>query len=370
MEILAVSVHQPFGDTSKPSKCYIFDLPNNKILYQGHVLPFNVEFVGVQQLDPKAAANHTDKLLAMDYDGDGKTDLCHINENGVNVYTFDAVGSSISARKVMTYTGLNKGGLENRDILVGEYNGDGMMDLLVSPASTSGGGYSWTMYNSMGNGLFSKSSFSGTFKSSQDNTGFIVQDINGDGKTDLVKYDTSGFFTYLAKDNNVGSSVSYDSYPTSKSVLVPTDINGHNNFSQMVCLKDGKVTKYSFTRNDTKESMMTGFVNSLGVVEKNEYHFINETENIFNVYTKGYDAQFPYVNIQEPLAVINATETYMNGNLVDNNYYTYRNAVFHRQGLGFRGFDQITHIDKRGYSTVQTFKPYNFSLPESEISPE
>jgi len=370
MEILAVSVHQPFGDTSKPSKCYIFDLPNNKILYQGHVLPFNVEFVGVQQLDPKAAANHTDKLLAMDYDGDGKTDLCHINENGVNVYTFDAVGSSISARKVMTYTGLNKGGLENRDILVGEYNGDGMMDLLVSPASTSGGGYSWTMYNSMGNGLFSKSSFSGTFKSSQDNTGFIVQDINGDGKTDLVKYDTSGFFTYLAKDNNVGSSVSYDSYPTSKSVLVPTDINGHNNFSQMVCLKDGKVTKYSFTRNDTKESMMTGLVNSLGVVEKNEYHFINETENIFNVYTKGYDAQFPYVNIQEPLAVINATETYMNGNLVDNNYYTYRNAVFHRQGLGFRGFDQITHIDKRGYSTVQTFKPYNFSLPESEISPE
>ena len=73
----------------------------------------------------------------MDYDGDGKTDLCHINENfGVNVYTFDAVGNSISARKVMTYTGLNKGGLENRDILVGEYNGDGMMDLLASPAET------------------------------------------------------------------------------------------------------------------------------------------------------------------------------------------------------------------------------------------
>ena len=116
--------------------------------------------------------------------------------------------------------------------------------------------------------------------------------------------------------------------------------------------------------------MMTGLVNSLGVVEKNEYHFINETENIFNVYTKGYDAQFPYVNIQEPLAVINAKETYMNGNLVDNNYYTYRNAVFHRQGLGFRGFEQITHTDKRGYSTVQTFKPYKFSLPESEISPE
>ena len=28
---------------------------------------------------------------------------------------------------------------------------------------------------------------------------------------------------------------------------------------------------------------MTGLVNSLGVVEKNEYHFINETENIVAV---------------------------------------------------------------------------------------
>ena len=33
MEVLAVSVHQPFGDTSKPSKCYIFDLAGNSIIY-------------------------------------------------------------------------------------------------------------------------------------------------------------------------------------------------------------------------------------------------------------------------------------------------------------------------------------------------
>ena len=38
MEIMAVSVHQPFGDTGKPSLCYIFDLVGNKILFQNYVL--------------------------------------------------------------------------------------------------------------------------------------------------------------------------------------------------------------------------------------------------------------------------------------------------------------------------------------------
>jgi hypothetical protein len=41
-----------------------------------------VEFVGVQQLDPKAAANHTDKLLAMDNEGHG----FHNEENRFDFY--------------------------------------------------------------------------------------------------------------------------------------------------------------------------------------------------------------------------------------------------------------------------------------------
>ena len=81
VEIMAVSSHQPFGDKGKPSQCYVFDLLKNKILYQGHVFPFNVEFVGTHQDDAKVAANHTDKLLVIDYDGDGKSDICHIDEN-------------------------------------------------------------------------------------------------------------------------------------------------------------------------------------------------------------------------------------------------------------------------------------------------
>ena len=366
MEVLAVSVHQPFGDTSKPSKCYIFDLAGNRIIYQNHVLPYNVEFVGTQQSDPKAANNNTDKLFVMDYDGDGKTDICHINESGVNIYTFDVSGSTLTARKVATYTGLKKSGLANRDILLGEYNGDGLMDLLVSP---TGSATTWTVYNSKGNGQFESTTFNGTTKNTADNTGFIIQDINGDGATDLIKYDASGFFTYLANNNNVGSSTLYSSYPSSKSILIPTDINTRNCFTQLISLKDGIATKFAFSRNDSEEAMATGMANSLGIIEKNDYRLINEEGVSSGLYTKGYGATYPYVNIQEPLPVIASSEIYMNGNQIDNNSFTYNNAVIHRQGLGFRGFEKITIYNSRGQSLVRTYEPYRYGLLKSEVAP-
>lgn len=370
MEIMAVSVHQPFGDTGKPSKCYIFDLANNKILYQNHVLPYNVDFVGTRQSDSKAAANNTDKLFVMDYDGDGKSDICHINENGVNIYTFDISGATMTARKIATYADLKKADLINRDIMPGELNGDGLTDLLVSPSSDTGGGYTWTVYNSKGDGQFDKSTFNGTFKSNADNNGFIMQDINGDGMTDLLKYDTNGFFTYLANNNNVGSSTSYTSFPSTKSILIPTNINTHSYFTQLISLKEGIATKYSFARNDSKEVLATGMVTSLGVIEKNDYQLINEDGISYGIYTKGSGAVYPYVNIHEPIPVLASSETFMNGRQVDNNRFAYHNAVIHRQGLGFRGFETITSYNNRGQSLIQTYEPYRYSVLKSEVSPQ
>lgn len=370
MEIMAVSVHQPFGDTGKPSKCYIFDLANNKILYQNHVLPYNVDFVGTQQSDAKAAANNTDKLFVIDYDGDGKSDICHINENGVNIYTFDISGSTMTARKVAMYSGLKKADLINKDVMLGELNGDGLTDLVVSPSSDASGGSTWAVYNSKGDGQFDKSTFSGTFKSSVANNGFIMQDINGDGMTDLLKYDGSGFFTYLAKNNNVGSSTSYTLFPSTKSILIPTNINTHSYFTQLISLKEGIATKYSFARNDSKEVLATGMVTSLGVIEKNNYQLINEDGISYGIYTKGSGAVYPYVNIHEPIPVLASSETFMNEKQIDNNRFTYYNAVIHRQGLGFRGFETITSYNSRGQSLVKTYEPYRYSVLKSEVAPQ
>lgn len=368
MEVLAVSVHQPFGDTTKPSKCYVFDLINNTVLYQNHVLPFYVDFIGVQQTDTLAAANNTDKLIVMDYDGDGKSDICHINDNGVNIYTFDVTGNTMTARLVATYTGLNKSGLYNRHLFLGEFNGDGLMDILVSPSFTSSGDYIWSLFSSKGNGQFVKSIFSGP-NSSQANTGFVIQDVNNDGKTDLIRYNTSSFNAYLCINNKCSSNSASANFPQTASRLIPTNINSHNRFTQLISLKNGVATKYSFSRDESKEVLATGMANSLGVVEKNEYKYINEESTTFGFYTKGYGATFPYVNIQEPLPVLAISETFMNGNKIDDYSFTYENAVIHRQGLGFCGFGEITTYNNKQQPFVRTYDPYRFGVLVSEDSP-
>lgn len=362
-EVLAVAIHQPFGDTGKPSMCYMFDLVNNRIMYQSHVFPFNMDFVGVRQTDPDIAENNSDKLLVMDYDGDGKTDICHINESGANIYTFETYGANIvGTRKIASYTGLRRSGLANRRLLMGEFNGDGLTDMLVSPSSKDGTDHTWTVYNSKGNGQFDKSTFSGPYNDNDENTGFVIQDINGDGMTDLIKYNASGFFTYLASNNNVGVTTCYSNFPTTKSILIPTNINSRNSFTQLISLKEGTATKYSFAADYGKETLVTGVAKSFGVIEKNRYSKANEDAG---VYSKGNDAVYPYVNLNEPLTLITCSETHVNGKATERNSYRYTNAVAHRQGLGFCGFEEIRCNDIKEHATVSTYDPYKRGVLKS-----
>jgi len=365
MEILAVSAHQPFNETSLPSQCYIFDLYHDKIIYEKELFEYNVEFLGSRQQDVVASINNTDKLFVFDYDGDGKTDICHIDDYGVNIYSFRGTGDQLSVEKEATYIGLTKSGLANREILLGDFNGDTLTDLLVSPLLNSS---DWTIYYSKGNGQFIKSTFKGIYRADND-INFLVQDVNSDGVADLITYNNNGFDTYLAKNNIISDIENHTAYTSSESILVPIDLNTYGNFTQLISLKEGVVTKYAFSRNDNKENMVTGVMNSLGLIEKNEYNLINEENAPSGFYTKGNNANFPYINICEAIPVIASTRTYMAGNLVDNNSYTYSNAVFHKQGLGFRGFEKITRYNKRGQACVKTYTPLRNSLLISEVSP-
>ncbi|WP_423128611.1 RHS repeat-associated core domain-containing protein [Gaoshiqia sp. Z1-71] len=368
MEVLAVSCHNPIGNTSITSKCYLFDLESNSKLYEGYVFPYVVDFVGVRQTDPDAAFDNTDRLFVMDYDGDGKSDICLINDSGTNIYTFDVSGSTYTLRKVATYTSLKKTNLPGRNLMPGEFDGDGLIDLLVSPLSN---GNSWSIYHSMGNGQFYLTTFTGTTRSTADNNGELLQDVNGDGLTDLIKYSSSGFYTYLTKNGTPSTSECYSS-KTSYSKLIPTSINSRNIFSQLLCLKDGTVSKYVFSRDDTRERMLSAAYSSLGVEYRNGYQKLNSSGDNSSgpVYTKGYGAVFPYENLNGPLWALSTREVWLDGQKKESTSYNYDNAVIHKQGLGFRGFGRINSYDNiRGRSFVQEIDPYNYSLPKTDESP-
>lgn len=369
IEILAVSAHQPMGDTTKPSTCYLFDLENDSILYQGHVMSYKVEFIGTEQVNADSAYNHTDRLFPLDYDGDGKTDLCHINENGTNIYTFDVSNDTLTARLVGTYTGLKKVGLANHVFLPGEYNGDGLTDILVSPV-LDGLTTTWNIYNSKGNGQFDNTTTTGPAYNSYANGGFITQDVNSDGLSDLVQYSSTYFSTYLNNGNSIGTISSYNGFPQNNSVLIPVDINSHNRYESLLCIRDTFITRYSFSRDDGKELMMTGMANSLGVIEKNEYRSLNEKDVYAPFYHQTYFPSFPFVNISEPVNVLTSSVTMHNYTELDRNSYYYQDAILHRLGLGFCGFKTVTHYDRRGRAFVQTYDPQNYGVLKGVVTPD
>ena len=365
MEVMAISADNPFGETNNPSTCYIYDLNNNTTLYTGNLLHLKMSFAGTET-DPLTAGNNSDKLFPVDYNGDGKTDLIHINSSGVDFYEFSQNGSTWSAQKVATYTGITRVSLENRSVSVGDFNGDGLADLLVSPVMTSSGGTTWTFYFSKGDGSFAVSTSQGpnTMNTTSD---FISQDIDGDGITDLVEIDDFNFTGYTVKNNGMTSGVS-QSLLHDKSILVPVSLFSSSLSTQFISLYGYNAMLYSYKTNRRADQALTGMASSLGVVEKNYYYTLsNSNPGIYSYPTTTY-ATYPYCNMFEPITVVAGDEVFASNGT--KNRYGYNNSIAHRQGLGFCGFESVTTIDKRNQESIVVYDPFNRGVLLNEYTPE
>lgn len=370
MEIMAISTHQPFGDTTKPSKCYIFDLINNQIVFQSHILDFHQTFLGDLQTDPTTADNNSDKLLVMDFDGDGKDDLFHINSSSTDLYTFEENNGSYSAHQVSTYGALNRVCFAYRKWGIGDFNGDGLKDILTSPSSQSSSNL-WSIYKNQGDGGYSTSYFEGPYYSGDDCTRVIVHDVNGDGKSDFLDCNAEGAYTYLCKNNTFDAYASFVFFNPDSVRVLPLVMTSRNSFTQLIGLKDQQLFKYQFQRDERKEQLLTGMANSIGIIEKNEYLYQlgEEASAMTPSQSYQYSPNYPYITLHEPMPLLYRSEKYLNGSKFDMDRYGYGEAVSHRQGLGFRGFTAFSRNDYRNDVYNQTFDVERRSVPIQEITP-
>ena len=365
MEVMAVSADNPFGETDNPSTCYIYDLNNNTTLYTGNLLHFQVSFAG-SQLDALTADNYSDKLFAVDYNGDGKTDLVHINSSGTDIYEFSVNGSTWTAQKVATYMGLNRYSLANRSLSVGDYNGDGLTDFVVSSPRNSNGSTTWTFYFSRGDGSYITSTTQGP-NSLNTTSDFISQDIDGDGITDLVEVTDYSYKGYMVKNNELTlGATQYLSH--TKSIVVPVSLYSSSLFTQFVSLYGAQAYLYTYKTNRRTDQALTGVANSLGVVEKNYYYSLSSSNMGIYTNTATNYAEYPYCNMFEAIPVVAGDEVFSTGGT--RNRYQYHNAVAHRQGLGFCGFETVIATDKRGQDRTTVYDPYNHSVVTHYYSPE
>ena len=348
MEILEVTVNNPLGRNDWPTRCIIYDLENNCTLMNATSFVFNDGYTGEGNLD---------RLEVLDYNGDGKTDLCLINSSGTHFYSFTPNGNNITCHLDYTNTTFTKSILENRRLLWGDFNGDGLIDMLLSPNVNNNSDMTWNTYLNKGNGQFSVFYFRGPNVSDKR---FVIQDYDGDGISDLVYQEPDNSYVYVYRIWN-GTNVDTKSYSLleSNTKLVPVSLSASTTSNILFSLKGTNAKKIDYARNLRTELLMTGMANSLGVIERNDYLLLPQACNV-GVYSYDINEVFPFVIISEPFAVLAGDEKYLDSSKFDYNTFNFTNAVFHRQGLGFCGFSEIQGTNKKGITQTTTYNPYTF----------
>ena len=302
------------------------------------------------------------KVVCIDLDGDGRTELCHQSGDNVKVYNFK--GNSFTQTKSLTVPNLLTSVSHFTDI-----NGDGYVDVAVEPQNSS---TLWRIYFYDGNN-FIPDTVNLCAKASGDE--YMFFDINKDGLSDLIQ--RRGTLTYMYLNENasfdyarrIQSSLSLHS----SSRFVPCNVSCYNDMSDFIVVEDAYVNLYGFTQDLRCSRSLTKFTDSMGAVTVNSYGDMNYTgpEPSEIVYfassDRTYSASDGYYKTRFPLLMLRNTRKYLTSSLlsdelVGNIYYTYYDACVNNKGLGFSGFGKIRSIDFMNLTdkelvTIQTKDP-------------
>lgn len=145
------------------------------------------------------------KLLPVDMDGDGKTDIAQMwNNNGkMGIFVYRSTGLSYYQAASHLPSNIGSG---NVGCIPADYNGDGKTDIIQ--CWNNNGNLGVIVYQSTGSGYYT--AWSGTMPQGPTNVGLAALDYDGDGKIDLVQgwKDNTGLLNLLVY-RSTGTSFEY-----------------------------------------------------------------------------------------------------------------------------------------------------------------
>jgi len=341
-----------------------------------------------------------DILNTGDFNGDGKTDILHITNGKLFVYSFDE-NNSIYLDWSLTSSSLNV----NNRTLIGDFNGDGKTDFLHSAGENT---YIFNSFISTGT-YFNIKSKSQPFQYkvtlyNGDGTlygyNLIPLDTNGDGKTDIIEYNTTTYNSNtngsqeIKVFNNIGSrdqtqlgdfgNVNFNNggtatkYGNLKHYPIPIFLNSNdpNKSLSFASISNKWITKFKFNK-DHREDVLLRKIKNNGVEYEISYNNLDANEltnDLVQFYQSSYDQTYPYVNLHSAggTKVVTKLEkkSIANSNIPSTfKFFGYQNAVTHYTGLGFQGFEGIavSNWHKDASDRIYTVSKFDHSLRSAKV---
>lgn len=300
------------------------------------------------------------QTLSADFDGDGKAEIWSFEDAGLKIYKF--TGSSLT--QIYTSTWPSK----NHFFTLGDFNADGKVDIFLYGYKNGSTEYDWSDWQvqfSTGTG------FEGVLipqkKANLKNDYVRLGDFNGDGCTDLMvtSLDQSWTGTYFYITKNKGTDFfthTLPGYPIESHNYFVSDFNGDGR-TDFICTDGLPVywngyQVYKSTGNTTPllEKVANGF-NHLTTIA-----YTKLAQASTSVYQLGSTTpSFPVFNFQGAMPVVSSA-TMDNGIGGTNSLsYYYEGAKIHRQGKGFLCYSKMTATDATAGMLTETLSDFNTS---------
>ena len=348
----------------------------------------NGTFTFMRSLPGAAAATNSyldsssKSILSGDFNGDGLTDLLHLHPNADPQYSWVALskgdGSFTFSRKLPGAAAVTNSYLDasNLEIVMGDFNGDGLTDMLhLQPNADPQ--YSWVAL-SKGDGSFtftrSLPGAAAAINSYLDasNREISVGDFNGDGLTDLLHLQASADAQYswvaLSKGDGTftfgrslpGAAAATNSYlDSSNKVVISGDFNGDGR-TDLLHLQPSADTQYSWVA--INQGAIPDFLSQLSAGDGSatvSYKPLTDG----SVYTKASTlALYPRMDVQVPMYVVSAVSR-SNG-IGGNNTTEYRYGELKLSvgtGRGLLGFKWTKNTEL--VTGIETYTKYRQSFP-------
>ena len=343
-------------------------------------------------LDPRNTSNYifslgklannfreNDRVVATDYDNDGKTDVVHMYEGAMTFYSLNSQNTALIKKLTINNSSIKM----KWPILQGDFNGDGKVDFVTPTADNSstwrfflGRGTSYINYVQnigvwFGEGGVSKDHVfpeqGPTDELKLYEYHYIAQDYNNDGKTDILsqhvitEYSTNNWST-VKLSLHVNKFRQTDNYPSFEpkgyrednsntyrrsGIPVFLDLNQRTANQEFMYIDGNTIHGFEFQKDHRKDVCMKQITNN-GVTTEIAYNTVvdNDTES---VYTQTGGSTYPYLDIKLMTGIDLVSRLTEKGSGVKRyKDFRYFGATSHLQGIGYLGFKGLSRTNWYG----------------------